>query len=179
MNLRALPLSLVLLSFGVPNAAATTTKVSASGDRLTTHEVTQGRLFVQTPDAWQREGRDGLRTAIFRVQPEAGCAVKVLVSLRGTATRTGPRTQVGVATRGGAPIFGEGDGRAGPWQVARTPSGTLYGIASKRIALRRYAQVRALGFAEGTCTDAALRQIGDHLVNLVRTARVEVKVQRI
>ena len=179
MNLRALPLSVVLLAFLVPNAAATTTKVAANGDHLTAHEVTQGRFFVQTPDAWQREGRDGLRTAVFRVHPEASCVVKVLVSLRGVATRTGPRAQVRTATRGGNPIFGEGDGRAGPWRVVRTASGMLYGITSKRIAVRRYAQVRALGVAEGTCTDAALLQIGDHVVRLVRTARMDVNVQRI
>ncbi len=178
MNLRALPLTVVLLGVLAPDAAATTTKVAANGDHLTTREVTQGRFFVQPSDAWRREGRDGLRTATFLVRPEEGCVVKVRVSLRGVATRSGPRNQVRSATRGGTPVFGEGDGRAGPWRVVRMDNDALYGIASKRIADRRYAQVRALGFAQGTCTDAAQRRIGAQLVKLVRTARVDVKVRR-
>lgn len=128
-------LTIALLGVLAPDATATTTKVAANGEHLTTHEVTKGRFFVQTPAAWQRQGRDGLRT-------------------------------------------GEGDGRAGAWRVVRMRDDTLYAIASKRIANRRYGQVRALGFASGNCTNAALRQIGAHLVELIRTARVDVEVRR-
>lgn len=174
----ALALAVVLLGAFAPNAIATTTKVAANGDRLTTHEVTQGRFFVQTPDAWQRQGRDGLRTATFLIRPEQGCTVEVHVALRGVATRTGPRTQVRTATRAGHAFFGEGDGRAGPWRVARMSNDTLYAIASKRIANRRYGQVRALGFPRGNCTDVALRQIGARLAKLIHTARVDVWVRR-
>lgn len=174
----ALALAVVLLGAFVPNAVATTTKVAANDERLTTREVTQGRFYVQTPDAWQRRGRDGLRTATFLIRPEQGCTVELLVALRGVATRTGPRTQVRTATRAGRVFFGEGDGRAGPWRVARMSNDTLYAIASKRIADRRYGQVRALGFPRGRCTDAALRQIGARLAKLVHTARVDVRVLR-
>lgn len=178
MKLRALPLAIVLLGVLAPDGAATTTKVAAGGERLTANEVTQGRVFVQTPQAWQRQGRDGLRTATFLLGPQAGCSVEVLVAVRGVATRTGPRSQVRYATRGGTPVFGEGDGSAGPWRVVLTGANTLYAIASKRIAARRYAQVRALGFVRGTCAVGALREIGERLVTLVRTARVDVRVRR-
>jgi hypothetical protein len=174
----ALALAITVFGLLAPSAAATTTKVAANGHHLTTREVTQGRFFVRTPDAWQREGRDGLRTATFLVRPMHGCTVKVLVALRGVATRNGPRTQVGFATRAGTTVFGEGDGRAGPFRVVLMNDDTLYAIASKRIANRRYGQVRALGFANGNCTSAALRQIGAHLVKLIRTAPVDVKVRR-
>lgn len=178
MKPRALALTVALLGVLAPDAAATTTKVAANGYHLTTREVTQGRFFVQTPAAWQRQGRDGLRTATFLIGSEQGCTVKVLVALRGVATRNGPRTQVRSATRAATEVFGEGDGRAGPWRVVRMSNDTLYAIASKHIADRRYGQVRALGFANGNCTSAALRQIGAQLVRLIRTARVDVKVRR-
>lgn len=178
MKPRALALTIALFGVLAPDAVATTTKVAANGEHLTAHEVTQGRFFVQTPAAWQRQGRDGLRTATFLIHPEQDCTVKVLVALRGVATRNGPRTQVGLATRAGTEVFGEGDGRAGAWRVVLMSNDTLYAIASKRIANRRYGQVRALGFANENCTDAALRQIGAHLVKLIRTARVDVKVRR-
>lgn len=178
MTLRARSLAVVLLGAFAPNAAATTTKVAANGERLTTHEVTQGRFYVQTPDAWQRQGRDGLRTATFLIRPEPGCTVELHVALRSVATRTGPRTQLRTATRAGRALFGAGDGRAGPWRVAQMSNDTLYAIASKRIANRRYGQVRALGFPRGNCTDAALRQIGARLAKLLHTARLDVRVRR-
>lgn len=131
---------------------------------------------MQTPDVRQREGRDGLRTATFLISPEEDCTLEVHVALRGVATRTGPRTQVRSATRGGSAFFGEGDGRAGPWRVARMSNDTLYAVASKRIANRRYAQVRAPGFPSGNCKDATLREIGAQLAKLVHRARVDVRV---
>lgn len=166
------------------------TKVSANNGFGGDHDSeTRGRVFIETPPALVRISRNGLRTAEFRMTTGPSCTIRLLVATRNVATPVGPRTQVDRATRRAIGFVGAGAGTAGPWRAVEIRDGDvhskhrvrrIYALASKRVAARRYVQVRAFGAADLSCTDADVRSgaFAGRLAHLMGTARIDVRVVR-
>lgn len=193
MRTRSLALA-SLLALGLPAAADAATAKSPSftvRDRLTTKTELRGTVSFAQPSGWKRTAGGGRHSyATYRIV-EGTCRLDLTTSVRGKATsqrldRIRPKGDdvLGSGTRAGGTWWtsgpevsmGEGEGLA--------PG--VYGIASIRVADKRYGQLRVQGFARGCeigSEDAkvlldpkgpTVRQVN----HILRTAKVSLRVVR-
>ena len=162
----------------------------APGQRLS------GDAFVRTPGSWKRLTRDGARTSRFKVPAAAGCAVEVLVTARGVASRSGPLTRIRSVTRRPRAVIGQGRSTSGAWRIVHLRGGAdaykevvtspyrqdpadVYGLAALRVGRARWVDVRALAWFDG-CTVAQTRRgtAAKALASMVSGARVAATIVR-
>ena len=171
-----------------PSTVVTTVAASEPFDGATS-QMTRGRVFIETPRSWRRTTRNGNLTARFHVTIGADCTARLIVASRNVATRETTTAQLDRATGFALATIAQGTGGAGPWRLVELhdsdfdgqPRGVrpFYGIATKRVARRRYLQVRAVGDADKSCSDAQVRagRFASALGGLMRTARISVVIR--
>jgi hypothetical protein len=152
--------------------------------------VVEGQATVDAGARLLRHGPDGGHLVRFRGGGKVQCHPNLSVYVRVFARSRGPKAQIDQTGRAARlHAIRSGFGSAGPWRLDEIRDGSYgsvarhrrwLGVASFRIAHRRYAEIEVSGTADLTCDDTQFRKgtVVDAIAGLLSTARVRARIER-